>query len=281
MELTKDKKDLLKYLEKNNLSLDDLKKINKQKGYGQPNQFANYKLPFNEKRVKFGVLSDLHIGHKEYKPYILEHAVKYFKKQNCEFIVMPGDILEGVSGREGHIYELTHLGASQQLNYGVEQLSQLEQQIYGITATNSHDGWFSSKNNMGFEVGPELERRINNFNFIGYDEADLVLDNGLKIRLAHPGDGTAYAISYKGQKYLNATSGGDKPNIMCNGHYHKALYMLYRNVHYIESGTLEGQTIFMKKKQTPAMLGYWVIDATFNKKKKEVDKIRTEFIPFY
>ena len=35
----------------------------------------------------------------------------------------------------------------------------------------------------------------------------------------------------------------------------------------------------MKKKGTPAMLGYWVIDVRANK--KGVDSVRNEFIPFY
>jgi hypothetical protein len=158
-------------------------------------------------------------------------------------------------------------------------LSQIEQPIYGITAKNSHDGWFSSKNNMGFEVGPELEEKIKNFNFLGYDEADLNLENGLKIRMTHPGGGTAYAISYKLQKYINSLSGGQKPNMLFQGHYHKADYLFYRNIHAYDSGTLESQTNFMKKKGTPAMLGYWVIDVRANK--KGVDSVRNEFIPFY
>ena len=194
---------------------------------------------------------------------------------------MPGDITEGMSGREGHIYELSHLGVSNQINYAVEQLSQIGVPIYAITATNSHDGWSSSKGNQGFEVGPELERRIKNFNFLGYDEADLELDNGLKLKLTHPGDGTAYAVSYKLQKYINALAGGKKPDILLQGHYHKAMYMFYRNIHAFDSGTLCEQTIFMKKKQTPAMLGYWIIEAVVDKKNGGVDKIKPEFVPFY
>ena len=281
IELTEDLEGILKYLDKSGLSLDDLKKINKQKGRSEPNLYSSIKLPFNAKRLKYGVVSDTHMGHKNYRPDILTHAAKYMKKQGCEFMLLPGDILEGMSGREGHIYELDKIGATAQLNYAVEQLSQIDMPIYAITATNSHDGWFSNKSNMGFEVGPELERRIKNFHFIGYDEADLVLDNGLKLRMLHPGGGTAYAISYKGQKYLNAVSGGEKPNVMHCGHYHKMIYMNYRNVHYFEAGTLESQTVFMKKMGTPAMLGYTLIDLVYNKKKKEVERIRPEFVTYY
>lgn len=269
----------LKLLKDKNISYDDLKKILAQKGVSEPISHYEEKVPFNSKRLKFGVISDLHMGHQNFREDILEHAIKYFRHQKVEFVLIPGDILEGMSGREGHIYELKYIGATNQLNYGVEMLSQIEQPMYAITAKNSHDGWFSSKNDMGFEVGPELERRIKNFKFLGYDEADLNLDNGLIIRMTHPGGGTSYAISYQLQKYINSISGGKKPHLLFEGHYHKAEYIFYRNIHAYDAGTLQEQTIYMRKKHSPAMLGYWVIDVRANK--QGVDSVRSEFVPFY
>lgn len=244
---------------------------------GHPQKECKH-VDISEEYLTFGVLSDLHIGHKNYMPKILEHAIKYFDARKVNFVCIPGDIIEGISGREGHVFELSHLGASEQLDYAVEQLSKIKQKIYAITATNSHDGWLNSKNNMGFAVGPELERRIKNFEFLGYDEADIETNTGINIRMTHPGDGTAYAISYKGQRYLNSLSGGKKPHIVLEGHYHKSMYMFYRNVHFFDCGTLQAQTVFMKKKQTPAMMGYWIIETKGN---KGVDFIKPEFIPFY
>ena len=55
---------------------------------------------------------------------------------------------------------------------------------------------------MGLDIGEELERANDHYKFVGFNEQDLELDNGLKIRLRHPGGGTAYAISYKMQKYV-------------------------------------------------------------------------------
>lgn len=175
----------------------DLNLILKGVGNGSPpKSYETRKVNTHSSHTKFTVISDLHMGHKCYRPDILDHAIKNSRMQKSEFFCIPGDILEGMSGREGHIYELDKIGATEQLDYGVEQLSKIDKPIFAITATNSHDGWFSSKNNMGFEVGPELERRIENFNFLGYDEADLELESGLKIRLLHPGGGTAYAVCF-------------------------------------------------------------------------------------
>jgi predicted phosphodiesterase len=248
----------------------------------KPKMHSVRELPFDTPRVRFTVISDLHMGHKCYRPDILAHAIKYARKNGSEFFLIPGDILEGMSGREGHIYELSHVGASNQLAYAEEQLGSIPVPVFAITATNSHDGWYSSKNNAGFEVGPELERRLGKkrFSFEGYDEATLKLANGLTVSMTHPGDGTAYAISYKLQKYINSLSGGKKPDVLFQGHYHKSDYIFYRNVHAFDAGTLCEQTNFMRKKMSPAMLGYWFIDIRF-KKGSGVQAISPEFIPFY
>jgi len=267
------------YLNDYNLTKEEFDKLMKKRGVSEPQSHTTKRIPYNAKRLKFLVVSDTHIGHKNFRPDILEDASTYANRFGAEFILMPGDILEGMSGREGHIYELSHLGATNQLNYAEQLLGIFNKPIYAITATNSHDGWFSSKNNAGLEVGPDLERRVKNFEFLGYDEADLVTDNGIILRMTHPGSGTAYAISYKLQKYLNSLSGGKKPHFLAQGHYHKALYMFYRNVHAIDAGTLQEQTSFMRKTQSPAMLGFWSIDLLGDK--KGIQSIRPEFHAYY
>lgn len=267
------------FLTKNNLTKKELNMIIKAKKTPEPQLNKRIKIDTDSKTIYFGVISDMHMGHRKYRPDVLAHAKKKFDKEKIDFILCPGDICEGMSGREGHIYELTYQGASNQLDYATEQLHQLKQPIYAITASQSHDGWFHSKGNAGLEVGIELERRLDDFKFIGHDEADVITDSGLIVRMVHPGGGTAYAISYKAQKYANSLSGGQKPHIVFEGHYHKSMYMFYRNIHMFESGCLEDQTIFMKKQGTPAMVGYWLIKATGNK--NGVTEIEPKFIPFY
>lgn len=148
-------------MKKKNLSEEEVKNIIKKSGYSKPEMGNIRPLPYNDKRVKFVIASDFHMGHKNFRPDILDHAIRNANRQ----------------------------------------------------------------------------------------------------------------------KYLNSISGGQKPDIIAEGHYHKAMYMFYRNVHFFESGALQDQTIFMKKKQTPSMTGYWIIDAWANK--HGVDKIKSEFVPFF
>lgn len=274
--ITKEESELLKFIKDRNISPKDAKKLFEPK----PQEYTTTNIDFSENNVKFGVITDLHIGHKKYRPDILDCFSKHILKEKCEFVLIAGDICEGMSGREGHVYELTHIGASEQLKYAVSELEKITLPMYAITATGSHDGWFYTKGNAGFELGEELGNKVKDFHYLGHDEKDILLDNGLRIRLVHPGSGTAYAISYKLQKYINSITGGEKPNLIFEGHYHKAMYMFYRNIHSFEAGALEGQTIFMKKMGTSAHLGYWIVEVNVGKK-GGVNSIKPQFVPFY
>lgn len=280
-------KELLKEIKKKNLSPEESKKV--IEGLKQPNfhKKTNNKIHFPEKSVRFLAFSDSHIGHKDYRPDVLEKMIKDAKRQKCDFAINSGDTIEGMSNREGHIYELTDLGYTQQMNRFKKEFDKFDYigkdfKIYSIEAQNSHSGWYKNKGNAGVDIGEELEKKNSHYKFLGFDEQKLELENGLEIGLRHPGDGTAYAISYKLQKYINALSGGQKPHMIFQGHYHKAMYIFYRNIHSYEAGTLANQTPFMKKKNTPAHIGYWIVDVKLNRtKNKKVERVKNQFVPFF
>lgn len=74
----------------------------------------------------FGYFSDSHIGSKYFNPELFAYMVKFFQREKPDFILNSGDHLEGMSGRPGHVYELSQIGLSQQLKYAVELYKQLE-----------------------------------------------------------------------------------------------------------------------------------------------------------
>ena len=245
-------------------------------------KYVPVKIDFPDKHIKFGVFSDCHMGHQDYRPDVFRKMVKDGKRQSVEFWLNSGDTIEGMSGREGHIYELHHIGASAQLKFFASEFKNFRIPVYSIEAQGSHGGWFKTKGNTGLNIGEELSRRSKHYKFIGYDEQNITLDNGLKIQLRHPGSGTAYALSYKQQKYIESISGGKKPHILFTGHFHKALYMFYRNIHSIDAGTLCNQTPFMRKIGTPAHVGYWIVDVNMHRKKgMGIERVSIQFIPFY
>ena len=81
------------------------------------------------------------------------------------------------------------------------------------------------------------------------------------------------------QKLMESFTGGEKPNILVQGHYHKALYMFNRNIHGLEAGTMCGQTSWMRGKKIPAHKGFWIIDLSLGK--GGIGKFAPAFYPGY
>jgi hypothetical protein len=233
--------------------------------------------PSKSDHIKYLCFYDAHIGHKEFQPRLMDDVIKRANQEKADFVVDIGDRLEGMSGRPGHIYELTHQGFSQQFNYAKGFYNQFNMPIFGIDG--NHDQWYFKKNNGGLIVGQHLQDEVKNYTHLGQDEGWLDIGHGNDILLFHPNDGTAYATSYKLQKLVESFTGGEKPSIVHSGHYHKAMYAFIRNVHGFESGTLCGQSQFMRGKKIPAHMGYWVIDVWHNK--RGIKRIVPEFVPHY
>jgi predicted phosphodiesterase len=235
------------------------------------------KIVISGESFSFGYFSDAHIGSKYFNPELFAYMVKFFQEQKPDFILNPGDHLEGMSGRPGHVYELAQIGLSQQLKYAVELYGQLDNfDHYGIDG--NHDQWYFKKGDQGTVVGEELQKSLSRYHNLGQDEATFTV-NGINIMLYHGGDGTAYATSYKLQKLIESLSGGLKPHIILSGHYHKSLYMFNRGVHGLECGTLCGQTGWMKGKKIPAHMGFGIVRVFYNH--RGVERFVHEFIPWY
>lgn len=230
-----------------------------------------------KKSFSYGYFSDPHIGHKKFSDSAFDYMVRLFRAEKPDFILNPGDHLEGMSGRPGHVYELAQIGFDQQLNRAVELYSQLDQfEHFGIDG--NHDQWYFIKGDQGTIVGKALQGRVKNYRHLGQDEGDLNV-SGVKIKLFHANDGTAYATSYKLQKLIESFSGGEKPNIVHSGHYHKALYMFSRGIHGFESATMCGQSKFMRGKKIPAHMGFGMVRVFYNE--KGVERLAHTFIPWY
>lgn len=230
-------------------------------------------------KCKYLYMSDTHIGHEKFLYELFDKAVKTVKKEKPDFIIHVGDHLEGMSNRPGHIYELNKVGFSQQIEHAADLYNQFPKgtPMYGIDG--NHDQWYYKPQNMGVVVGDELEQRVKSYKNLGQDEADIVISPKVKLKLFHGNDGSAYAVSYKMQKLIESLTGGEKPQILHSGHYHKALYMFLRNVHGFESGTLCGQSKWMRGKKIPAHTGFGVVEVTYDKGGNvEIDH---KFIPDY
>jgi predicted phosphodiesterase len=232
---------------------------------------------FEGKRIRLGVISDTHIGSLYTDPDRIFQAFEEFKKEKVDFITHSGDVVEGMSNRQGHIYELSHLGYDNQKKEAKRIFSQWsDTPMYFIDG--NHDRWFEKSN--GALIVKDIADAIPNMEFIGHDEGDISLKDGkATLKLWHGGDGNSYALSYRLQKILESLSGGEKPDAMICGHTHKFVHIFERNVHTISAGSIQRQTSWMRGKRIAAHVGFCIVDIWVND--DGISKFSNIWYPFY
>ncbi len=232
---------------------------------------------FSGDTIKFAVISDPHIGSNYTNENRITAALEECKNQNVSLVLFSGDITEGMSGRDGHVYELTHIGYQAQRQAAINLLKPFTDYFDIKMISGNHDLWFASKANMGALIVKDICDSIN-AEYLGEHEATIIM-NGIKIMLWHGEDGASYALSYRIQKIIESLTGGEKPHILITGHDHKQGYFFTRNIHAVLGGCIQKQTPWMRRKKLAAHEGFWIIELTI--KNKEVKKFKPEWIPFY
>lgn len=231
----------------------------------------------NSRHIKVGYFTDTHMGNINFDEDLFLKCVSDFNKAKVDIIYTSGDIIDGCSGRDGAILEQNKLGLSAQVKYASDLLNLFDTKVYGITG--NHELWSKNKLNQGLDAGDYLESKCRNYVNLGQMEADIDIGKKNVLKLYHGQDGSAYSPGYRGMKLIESLGGGKKPKILLSGHTHKFLYMFQRNIHYLEGGTLEGQTEFMRGKKLMAHKGYSILDIYFNK--DGIQKFIIDFKPKY
>lgn len=267
---------ILKDIKGSGLTSAELKNLLKHKTERPDEKPQPYTVKTNH--VRIGVFGDTHIGSKFYDAALMKRAAEVFNAKNIDFVVHVGDITEGhyESKRQGSVFELTEVGGDAQVDRAVQELSQIKKPIYAITGNHEHNTFFKL---CGFDVGKQIAHRLPNFHYLGNMQATIKLPYGKKLELLHPGGGSSYAVSYRPQKIVESLEGGNKPDILLIGHYHKAMTMFYRNVHVVQTGTLQSQSSFMREMGLRADKGFYVLDIEVGK--NGLKKFCPEFYPAY
>jgi predicted phosphodiesterase len=213
-------------------------------------------IDFDGDVVTLGVIGDTHIGSQYFVDHWLDVAFETFADNNVSHVMHVGDVVEGMSHRPGHIYELDELGYDAQLSKAVKVLSVWDGPMYFIDG--NHDRWYIKNGNAGALIVKALCEAIPNATFLGHDEGNVSV-NGAVIKLWHGEDFSSYASSYRVQKLIEAFQPGEKPNVLLCGHTHKQLYMYARSIHAISCGALSMQSHFMRSKRMENHSGFWVV----------------------
>lgn len=238
----------------------------------------HYRNEWNGERiVRFGLMGDTQINSKYTQLTHLHRLYDVYMQEGIKDVYHTGDIDEGEQMRKGHQYECYNQGADDH----AAEIVKVYPKRGGTTThfiTGNHDA--SLIKLAGVDIGRMIASKREDMEYLGQDSAVIQLTDNCTLELRHPGDGTAYALSYKTQKMIEAMSGGEKPNIIGIGHYHKAEYLFYRNVHAFQTGTTQAQTPWMRGKSISAAMGGWIVEVRLNVD-GGVDRILSEFFPFY
>ena len=227
--------------------------------------------------IKFAIIGDTQLGSKYAQISHLKSFYELCASEGIKDVYHTGDVTDGLKMHSGHEYELYKTSADDMVQDVIENYPRIE----GITThfiTGNHDA--SIYKQVGYDIGNTITEKRPDMKYLGRDCALIFLTPNCKLELRHPWDGTAYALSYKPQKMIEAMESDSKPNILAIGHYHKAEYLFYRNVHCLQTGCFQGQTPYTRGKGISVHMGGWIITIHVDKN-GTITRFGSEFIPYY
>ena len=227
--------------------------------------------------IKFAVVSDIHIGSKYAQLSHLHNFYDRLVMEGIHTVYNAGDLTEGLKMRPGHEYEVYTVSADEMVEDVVENYPYREG-IITYFITGNHDA--SIYKHIGYDIGRAIDDKRADMVYLGRDCAKVNLTPNCTLELRHPWDGVSYATSYKLQKMIESMESDSKPNIIAVGHYHKQLYMFYRNVHGLLTGCFQGQTPFFRGKGISSQMGGWIVTIRVIEDGTIVG-FEPEFVPYY
>lgn len=213
---------------------------------------------FSGEWFKFGVISDTHLGSQYTNDEEVYAVLEELNKAGCKELLIAGDLTEGMSGRNGHLYELRHPGYRRQRNVAVDVFSTFNGKVRAISG--NHDLWYFNKGDTGALIVEDICKSLPDGEYLGEHEGSIFF-NGARVDLWHGIDGASYALSYRMQKIVESLGEDKLPQMIIAGHDHKAEFIPnLRGVFALEAGCLQHQTPFMRMKKLRAMTGFWQIE---------------------
>ena len=226
--------------------------------------------------IKFGIVSDTHLCSKHQQITFLKEFYRICKEENIKKVYHVGDITDGYyTNRNEQIYELFKHGVDEQAQYVIDNYPDDVDTDFII---GNHDT--THIKNGGANIGKRIQLERKDMKYLGSLQATVNITPNCKMELRHPLDGTSYSLSYKPQKYVESITGGEKPNILLIGHYHKLGYFMCRNIHTLLVPSMESQTAFMKGKNLASEVGGIILTIHVDKN-GTVKRFLPEFIPCY
>lgn len=208
--------------------------------------------------LRIGIISDTHFGSKWTQYSSLRNFYEVCGAAGVTDIYHAGDLDDGSDKMHvGVVYEHHVVGGDAHIDNIVANYPHID----GITThfiTGNHDASFGKA--AGINIGLLISERRQDMHYLGRDIAHVQLTPNCKLELRHPGDGSAYALSYKLQKLVETYDWDDHPSIVVAGHYHKYVTLYHRGILLMHPGCFQGLTDYMRAKLGYAAIGGVILD---------------------
>lgn len=242
-------------------------------GYSKDN---DYELSLPE-YFKIGIVSDTHIGSKQSRIDALNDFYDYAKREGVMIMLHAGDLIDGVGVYSGQESNLAAFTLEDQVELAITTYP--KNGLETLMISGNHDLKQYQKGRSPDPVKLFSDKRPD-IQYLGKFHARIVLEDSIiYIDLIHPSYGSAYAVSYHIQKYIERIKPGEKPNILVWGHQHDAMYIFYRNIHTVKAGSFQDQTEYSLRKGLYTTIGGWIIEGRHDG--EEIKYLRAMFKPYY
>jgi len=237
-------------------------------------QGIQFKSPLEKTEIIFGVASDLHIGSKEVQLTALNEFCEICRKKGVKYIFVPGDVFAGYKVFAGQEYEVYAMTAEEQEESAIVNLpTGFEWYMMG----GNHDYSFIKKGG-GHNPLLALENKREDVHYLGFDDVDVPILEGVDMKMWHPSGGVPYALSYRLQKAVEQIAYSELAKMTWNkkeapsirfllaGHIHTQVQAMIGSIFAAQCGTFEAQNSYLKRHGLHPTVGGYVIKADLRKK---------------
>lgn len=193
---------------------------------------------FAGETIRFGVISDTHLGSNRERLEELHHAYDVLVDEGITDVYHPGDLVCGSGIFPGQINEIHQHTYQAQVDYAVAAYPRRPGVTTRIIAGN-HDleGDFGK---LGANPVVAFCNQRDDFEYAGDYQATFELPQGTRINVLHPKGGMGYAADYKVRKLAEGYESGTKPNVLLIGHFHRRGAFEARGIQALLCGCFEG-----------------------------------------
>lgn len=237
-------------------SIDGCFTIKREDQIGPEDKEYKHKLTSGIHRV--ALISDTHLGSHHQQLTFLKDFYHRAAELGVKRFYHAGDLCAG----DGKIYQ----GQANEifvhgLDAAVQYVAGNYPKVEGTTTyfiTGNHDlAWFKRG---GVDVGKAIERERSDLVYLGQAGAYINLTDEVRLYLHHPAGGKAYALSYKIQKFIEAMSYEQRPQILASGHLHTMAYFNYLNMDAFMVPCFESQNTYLKRLGLHPCIGGWILE---------------------